>query len=337
MRPYPTAAVNRRELGIGPGTNWTRTTAAIHAGGVTHILRYLTEAGPAPRVGVWDAGGLLPLDVPSIASLLAMPAGDMRGAIEDAIEDAEAETGTTPVREKPAPLPPADGRMEIWAAGVTYRRSREARLEESGGADFYQRVYEAERPELFFKSVPWRVVTDTEPIAVRRDSPLNVPEAELAIVVNSAAEIVGYTVCDDVSSRAIEGENPLYLPQAKIYAGACALAPGIRPAWEVDASDLAISMRITRDGGIAWEGGTRTSQLNRSPQSLADYLFAEEHFPDGVIISTGTGIVPGMEFTLQPGDVVAIEIEEIGTLSNRVVAGKTGLEWLSGVSRVRSG
>jgi 2-dehydro-3-deoxy-D-arabinonate dehydratase len=324
-------------MAIGPGTNWTRTTAAGHAGGVTHILRYLTETGPGPRVGVRDTDGLFALDVPSIAALLAMPAGSIRDAIEDAIEDAAADTGTTPVLRQPTLLPPADGRMEIWAAGVTYRRSREARLEESGGADFYQRVYEAERPELFFKSVPWRVVTDAEPIAVRRDSPLNVPEAELAIVVNSAGEIVGYTVCDDVSSRAIEGENPLYLPQAKIYAGACALAPGIRPAWEVDASDLAISMRITRDGGVAWEGGTRTSQLNRSLRSLADYLFAEEDFPDGVIISTGTGIVPEMEFTLEPGDLVAIEIEEVGTLTNRVVAGKTGLEWLSGVSRVRSG
>jgi 2-dehydro-3-deoxy-D-arabinonate dehydratase len=234
-------------------------------------------------------------------------------------------------------LPPADGRMEIWAAGVTYTRSREARLEESGGADIYQKVYEAQRPELFFKSVPWRVVTDAEPIAIRRDSRLNVPEAELAIVVNSAAEIVGYTVSDDVSSRTIEGENPLYLPQAKIYAGACALAPGIRPAWEVDAGDLAISLRITRRDTIAWEGGARTSQLNRSLPSLVDYLFAEEHFPDGVIISTGTGIVPEMDFTLQPGDLVTIEIEQVGRLANRVVAGKTGLEWLGrGVSRARS-
>ena len=298
---------------------------------MTHIVRYLTDTAPGPLVGVRDAAGLHPLDVPSLGSLLASPAG----AIRDAVEDAAA---TAPIRRQPALLPPADGRMEIWAAGVTYRRSIQARLEESGGADFYQQVYDADRPELFFKSVPWRVVTDTEPIAIRRDSPLNVPEAELAIVVNSAAEIVGYTVCDDVSSRAIEGENPLYLPQAKIYAGACALAPAIRPAWEADAGDLAISMRIARGDAVAWEGATRTSQLNRPLQSLADWLFAEEHFPDGVIISTGTGIVPGLDFTIQPGDLVTIEIEEIGTLTNRVVAGKTGLEWLSRrVSRGRSG
>jgi 2-dehydro-3-deoxy-D-arabinonate dehydratase len=299
---------------------------------VTHIVRYLTGTDPAPRVAVRDAadGGLRPLEVPSLGSLLAGPAA----AIKDAVA---AASRAAPVREQPVLLPPADGRMEIWAAGVTYRRSREARLEESGGADFYQQVYEARRPELFFKSVPWRVVTDGEPIAVRRDSPLNVPEAELAIVVNSAAEIVGYTVCDDVSSRAIEGENPLYLPQAKIYAGACALAPGIRPAWEVDASDLAVSLRITRGDAVAWAGGTRTSQLNRPLPSLVDCLFAEEQFPDGVIISTGTGIVPEMDFTLQPGDLVTIEVEQVGTLANRVVGGKTGLAWLGGVSRVRSG
>jgi 2-dehydro-3-deoxy-D-arabinonate dehydratase len=299
---------------------------------VTHIVRYLTGDSPKPRVGVSDAGGLgpHPLDAGSLGSLLAKSSSAIQAAVEAATENAAT-------RGEVTLLPPADGRMEIWAAGVTYTRSREARLEESGGADIYQKVYEAPRPELFFKSVPWRVVTDAEPIAIRRDSALNVPEAELAIVVNSAAEIVGYTVSDDVSSRAIEGENPLYLPQAKIYAGACALAPGIRPTWEIDAGDLAISLRITRRDAIAWEGSTRTSQLNRPLSSLVDYLFAEEHFPDGVIISTGTGIVPELDFTLQPGDLVTIEIEQVGTLANRVVAGKTGLEWLDGgVSRGRS-
>ena len=281
-------------------------------------------------VGARDDAGLYPLDVPSLGALLASPAADIRAAVGDAVRGA-------PITEQPALLPPADGRMEIWAAGVTYRRSREARLEESGGADIYQRVYEAQRPELFFKSVPWRVVTEAEPIAIRRDSPLNVPEPELAIIVNSAAEIVGYTVCDDVSSRTIEGENPLYLPQAKIYAGACALAAGIRPAWEIDASDLAISVRVIRGDTVAWEGGTRTSQLNRPLTALVDCLFAEENFPDGVIISTGTGIVPEMGFTLQPADLVTIEVEQVGTLTNRVVAGKTELGWLgSGDGRVRS-
>jgi len=299
---------------------------------VTHIVRYLTDTDGPPMVGIRDAAGLRPLDVPSLGSLLAQPADGIRTAV--AAGQAAPPPGAPP-GGRVILLPPADGRMEIWAAGVTYRRSREARLEESGGADFYQRVYDAARPELFFKSVPWRVVTDTEPIAVRRDSPLNVPEAELAIVVNSAAQIVGYTVCDDVSSRAIEGENPLYLPQAKIYAGACALAPGIRPAWEVDASDLAISLRIIRGDSAVWSGGTRTSQLNRPLQSLVDCLFAEENFPDGVIISTGTGIVPEMDFTLAPGDLVAIEIEQVGTLANRVVAGKSDFGWLAGGTGTR--
>jgi 2-dehydro-3-deoxy-D-arabinonate dehydratase len=318
------------------GKNWLtarprldKTVASGHAGGVTHIVRYLTDTDPVPRVAVRDdAGrGLRPVEAASLGSLLASPAAAFRDTVEEAAHEAAPEQG------QPTLLPPADGRMEIWAAGVTYRRSREARLEESGGADFYQKVYEAQRPELFFKSVPWRVVTDGEPIAVRRDSPLNVPEAELAIVVNSDAEIVGYTVCNDVSSRAIEGENPLYLPQAKIYAGACALAPGIRPAWEVDVRDLAVSLEVTRGDTVAWAGGTRTSQLHRPLPALVDCLFAEEQFPDGVIISTGTGIVPEMDFTLQPGDLVTIEIEQVGRLANRVVAGKTGLEWLSGAPR----
>jgi len=288
---------------------------------MTHLVRYLTDAGPQPRLGIREAVGVRPLEAASLSALLRLSAAEMRAMVDGAAEAAPSEVATL--------LPPADGRMEVWAAGVTYRRSREARLEESGGADFYQKVYDAERPELFFKSVPWRLVTDAEPIAIRRDSALNVPEAELAIVVNSAAEIVGYTVSNDVSSRAIEGENPLYLPQAKIYAGACALAPGIRPAWEIDADDLAINLRITRQGAVAWSGSTRTSQLARPLQSLVDWLFAEDHFPDGVIISTGTGIVPEMDFTLASGDLVTIEIDQVGALANRVITGKTELSWLA--------
>ena len=288
-----------------------------------HIVRYLAEGDPRPRVGVRDEAGVRPLDAPSLSSLLARPAAAIKAATASPLSEPAM------AAENVTLLPPADGRMEIWAAGVTYHRSRDARLEESGGADFYQRVYDADRPELFFKSVPWRVVTDGEPIAIRRDSALNVPEAELAIVVNSAAEIVGYTVSDDVSSRTIEGENPLYLPQAKIYAGACALAPGIRPAWETGAGDLAIRARIVRAGAVAWSGATSTSRLHRPLQSLVDWLFLEEQFPDGVIISTGTGIVPEIDFTLRPGDVVTIEIDEVGTLTNQVTAGKAAFGWLA--------
>jgi 2-dehydro-3-deoxy-D-arabinonate dehydratase len=279
------------------------------------IVRY-AAAGQGPLAGVRDGAGVHPLPVPSIAALLALSLTEIR---EVTARAAAAPAITGPVTL----LPPADGRMEVWAAGVTYFRSREARLEESGGADFYDRVYSAERPELFFKSVPWRVVTHGQPIAIRRDSALNVPEAELAIVINAAGEIVGYTICDDVSSRTIEAENPLYLPQAKVYDGACALAPVIRPAWEISAADLAISLEITRDGTPAWSGNTSTSQIKRPLPGLVDCLFAEQDFPDGAIISTGTGIVPEITFTLAPGDTVTIEIDQIGVLANPVVAGKT--------------
>jgi 2-dehydro-3-deoxy-D-arabinonate dehydratase len=281
------------------------------------IVRYL-DAGRGPLAGIQDGAGVHELPVPSLPGLLALPLAEIRDVTAKATADPAVAGGVTL-------LPPAEGRMEVWAAGVTYFRSREARLEESGGASFYDRVYDAERPELFFKSVPWRVVTHGQPIAIRRDSALNVPEAELAIVVNSAAEIVGYTICDDVSSRTIEAENPLYLPQAKVYAGACAVAPLIRPAWEISATDLAISMEITRDGAVAWSGRTSTSQIKRPLQSLVDCLFAEQRFPDGAIISTGTGIVPEITFTLAPGDTVTIEIDQVGVLTNTVVAGKDAL------------
>jgi 2-dehydro-3-deoxy-D-arabinonate dehydratase len=278
------------------------------------IIRYL-DAVRGPLAGVRDGAGVHELPVPGLSALLGLPLAEIRD-VTAAAAAAPAVAGAVTL------LPPADGRMEVWAAGVTYFRSREARLEESGGADFYDRVYDAERPELFFKSVPWRVVTHGQPIAIRRDSALNVPEAELAIVVNSAAEIVGYTICDDVSSRTIEAENPLYLPQAKVYAGACAVAPVIRPAWEISADDLAISLEITRDGAVAWSGRSSTSQIKRPLASLVDCLFAEQFFPDGAIISTGTGIVPEITFTLAPGDTVTIDIDQVGVLTNTVVAGK---------------
>jgi 2-dehydro-3-deoxy-D-arabinonate dehydratase len=213
-----------------------------------------------------------------------------------------------------------DGRMEVWAAGVTYKRSRTARAEESTIADVYDRVYDAERPELFFKSVPWRVVMGGEPIGVRADSPINVPEPELAVVVNAAAEIVGYTICNDVSSRSIEGENPLYLPQAKVYDAACAVAATIRPAWEVDDPyDLAIEVAVERAGTIAWAGTSSTSLLHRRLPDLVAYAFKSMAFPDGLVLSTGTPLVPEMTFDLTPGDIVTIRIQDVGELRNPVV------------------
>jgi 2-dehydro-3-deoxy-D-arabinonate dehydratase len=226
-------------------------------------------------------------------------------------------------------LPPLDGRGEVWCAGVTYERSRGARMEESSQQSIYDRVYSADRPELFPKAPAWRLVTDGEPIGIRVDSGHDVPEPELAVVVNSHGEIVGYGVCDDVSSRSIEGENPLYIPQAKVFAGGCALTPGIRPAWEVgEPSDLEITMTVRRDGGTAFEGGTSTSRLARTLSDLVAALCSAYDFPDGVVLATGTGIVPEMDFALQEGDQVEIDIEQVGRLTNQVVVGKYPFGWL---------
>ena len=278
------------------------------------IVRYSASGQQAPLVGVSDEAGLHPVDQPSLGALLSLPADRIR-------EIAEAAATAAPVTDPVTLLPPADGRMEVWAAGVTYVRSRDARLEESGGADIYDLVYDAERPELFFKSAAWRTVTTGQAIAIRRDSSLNVPEAELAVVVNAAGTIIGYTVCNDVSSRSIEGENPLYLPQAKVYAGACALAPAIRPAWEVSPDDLAISVEVNRNGVAVWAGQSSTSQIKRPLDHLVRYLYAEQDFPEGAILSTGTGAVPELDFTLQEGDTVSIDVAEVGTLINQVVVG----------------
>ncbi|MBX6383593.1 MAG: fumarylacetoacetate hydrolase family protein [Microbispora sp.] len=226
-------------------------------------------------------------------------------------------------------LAPVDGATEVWASGVTYVRSRDARVEESALKSVYELVYDAERPELFFKSPAWRVVTDGEPVGIRSDSALNVPEPELALVVNRFEEIVGYVVCNDMTSRSVEGENPLYLPQAKMYAGACALSPGIRPAWEADPSDLAIRMTVTRDGAPIWDGTTSTSQIKRSFAQLTAYLFHSENHPHGAVLATGTGLVPDLDFRLRAGDLIAIDIEEVGELRNEVVVGKDHFGFLT--------
>jgi 2-dehydro-3-deoxy-D-arabinonate dehydratase len=224
-------------------------------------------------------------------------------------------------------LAPVEPTQEVWAAGVTYLRSRDAREEESNVKDVYTRVYEAKRPELFFKAPGWRVAGHDMQIRVRDDSGWNVPEPELALVINSAGEIVGHTVCNDVSSRDIEGDNPLYLPQAKVYNGSCAIGPGIHVGDTERLRDLTIALEITRGGRTAFTGETRTSQLKRSPEELADYLYLELDFPQGAFLSTGTGIVPGTDFSLSPGDVVAITVGDM-TLENPVARldAKTGMK-----------
>jgi 2-dehydro-3-deoxy-D-arabinonate dehydratase len=217
-------------------------------------------------------------------------------------------------------LPPI-GTQEVWAAGVTYFRSRTARMEESkdaGGGTFYDRVYEADRPELFFKATAWRVRGPRAGIRIRKDAKWNVPEPELALCVNARGEIVGYTIGNDVSSRDIEGENPLYLPQAKVYDGSCALGPGLYVTKDPLPAETEITIRITREHEVAFQGETALSQMRRKPEELVEYLYRETSFPAGAILLTGTGIIPPDEFTLRSGDLVEITIEPIGTLSNVV-------------------
>ena len=211
-------------------------------------------------------------------------------------------------------------RQEIWAAGVTYLRSKTARMEESNfSATAYDRVYGAERPELFFKALAEKVVSPGEAVGIRRDAKWSVPEPELALVLNSKGTIVGYTVGNDMSSRDIEGENLLYLPQAKIYRGSCALGPMIvLGSSESAAREWGIRLQIVREGKPVFAGETSVSQIKRSFTGLADYLFRSQQFPHGAILLTGTGIVPPDNFTLQPEDLVEIEISAIGVLRNTV-------------------
>jgi 2-dehydro-3-deoxy-D-arabinonate dehydratase len=285
-----------------------------------------------------------------MADLLARPLPWIRGACETVLGggalDAAGPAGARPVSgpaqaagaaggtgpdevplRKITVLAPVDGATEVWAAGVTYERSMHARVQESlDSADIYDRVYTAPRPELFFKSAAWKVAGPGDRVSVRADSQVDVPEPELAAVLNADGDVVGYTICNDMSSRSIEGENPLYLPQAKIYLGGCAAGPGIRPAWEVpDPYRLTIEMTISRGGETAWTGQASTAGLRRTVTELAAFLFREDEFPAGVLLSTGTSLVPDLPFTLQAGDEVRIAISEIGELVNHVVRGKTAL------------
>ena len=208
---------------------------------------------------------------------------------------------------------------EVWGAGVTYQRSRDARKEESDIPDVYQLVYEADRPELFFKATARRTVGNEGQIGIREDAKTSVPEPEVAIVMNKFGELIGMSICNDVTSRNIEGENPLYLSQAKIYYGSNALGPMIRPIWEiVDHDKLDIYAKIERGGSIIWQAQTSLKSLNRSFDDLIDYLFKCQHFPVGVILSTGTGIVPPLDISLLADDLVTITVDQIGTLVNKV-------------------
>ncbi len=213
------------------------------------------------------------------------------------------------------------GTQEVWAAGVTYFRSRNARIEESkdaGGGDFYDRVYAAERPELFFKATARRVVGTRSAVRIRSDAKWSVPEPELTLLINARGEIVGYTIGNDMSSRDIESENPLYLPQAKVYDGSCALGPCVLLSADPISKTTSIQLNIERKGHKVFSGSTTLAELKRDPKDLARYLFQDNSFPQGAFLLTGTGIVPPDNFTLMRGDAISIQIEGIGTLENFV-------------------
>ena len=283
---------------------------------MTHeVIRFVDQSGNV-KVGAREQGESSAhlLAVENLAELLTLEKSTLLSTIRAALQSSE----TTEVARL---LPPVDALTEVWAAGVTYKRSRAAREEESDQPDVYSRVYEADRPELFFKSVAWRVVGTGEPIGVRSDSAINAPEPEIALVCNSFGEIVGVTICNDVSSRSIEGENPLYLPQAKVYAGSCALGPGFVPIDQIpDIYNLEISVAVKRDGEVIWDGVTSTKEMHRTFEDLVKYLFLQMTFPQGVILSTGTGLVPSMSFNLSTEDEVTVGIERIGTLFNKVTS-----------------
>ena len=251
-------------------------------------------------------GHFLPLSM-NLSMLLEMRREEMNQILKT-FSKAESASG-----EEEAPIDP---HQEVWAAGVTYLRSRDARKEESSVADMYQKVYEADRPEIFSKSIGWRVSGNGQPIRIRKDSQWNVPEPELVLVVNSRNEIVGYCAGNDMSSRDIEGENPLYLPQAKVYNGSCALGHGIWLCEPDTIKDLPIRLQIQRENQMVFDGEANTSSMKRTLPELVEFLTRELHFPQGVFLMTGTCLVPD-NFTLQPEDVVTVQVGKL-RIENRV-------------------
>ncbi len=226
-----------------------------------------------------------------------------------------------PMSALPNDILPPIGSQEVWAAGVTYYRSRDARMEESkdaGGGSFYDRVYSADRPELFFKATPHRVVGTGQKVAIRSDAKWSVPEPELVLFITPSGKIAGYTIGNDMSSRDIEGENPLYLPQAKVYDRSCALGPCLLVSDDPLPVSTEIAIQIRREGKTAFSGATTLKEMKRTPDELARYLYHSSSFPQGSFLFTGTGIVPPDSFTLQLGDEIQISIPPIGTLVNVV-------------------
>jgi 2-dehydro-3-deoxy-D-arabinonate dehydratase len=266
----------------------------------------------AVRLALWRDGVLRELPRLSLDALLARPLDDIRDFVEaGARSRRRLDPGSVDV------LAPVES-QEVWAAGVTYLRSREARREESASKDVYSQVYEAERPELFFKASGWRVVGPGGDLGIRSDSSWDVPEPELAVLSNRQGEVVAYAIGNDMSSRSIEGENPLYLPQAKVYDRSCGLGPVAVLAWHADAGALAVRMTIEREGKEVFAGEASTASLVREPAAMIAVLRSCYTLPAGAWLLTGTGIVPPQPYTARNGDLVRIEIEGMGELENRL-------------------
>jgi len=276
---------------------------------------YATDVGPVVEDPETDTAYDLSADFDSFEELARHAGGDLDVAARARINEGPAPEVDLDDRALDAPL----YAEEVWAAGVTYRISEEARQAESVMPDMYADVYDAERPEIFFKATPSRTVGPGDRVGVRADSDWDVPEPELAVVLHEG-EVVGYTVGNDVSSRDIEGENPLYLPQAKVYERCCAVGPCVAsPSTVGDPHDLGMSVRIERDGETVFEDATSTAEMARTCEELVSYLTRHNPLPDSAVLLTGTSLVPPDEFTLREGDVVSADVEGIGTLENPVV------------------
>jgi 2-dehydro-3-deoxy-D-arabinonate dehydratase len=274
------------------------------------VILYRTTSG----LLVEQNGSFHGIDETSLDALVAHD--DLYGYLS-----AIAAKGSATTKFDPSTLLAPIENQEVWASGVTYYRSRSARIEESkdaGGGDFYDRVYSAERPELFFKATAHRVAGPNGKVRIRKDATWSVPEPELTLLVNPRAQIIGYTVGNDMSSRDIEGTNPLYLPQAKVYDQSCALGPGILIQSTPMPAATQIHLDISRSGSSHFAASVALTELKREPATLVEYLFRDQTFPHGTFLLTGTGIVPPDSFTLQSGDRISISIDTIGTLINEV-------------------
>ena len=287
----------------------SETTSTVNRDTSATLALTRVQSGEDIFWAVRSGGVYAPLGM-TLSELLRIPREDARATVEQAAAGEGIRVD--------ALLAPVDPGQEVWAAGVTYLRSRDGRIEEATDGSPYDRVYVAERPELFFKATGRRIVADREPVGIRADSIWDVPEPELGVVIDAEGEMFGFVPGNDVSSRSIEGENLLYLPQAKVYTASCSLGPDIVPAWLVQ-PPFGITMTITRYGNTVFEGATSTDAMARTLPDLASWLFRSLDFPDGTIMLTGTGIVPGADFTLMPGDEVTIDIAGVGSLTNPVI------------------